>query len=252
MNFDVCRTIDIDLYLDESGKCLRNHRSDYFAVGGFYCLASDLNQIVKRYRKQNRKMKKARNMDLSSEIKAYEMNPSEKIRLIQSVQDCLSFSGVGVIYNKQAFSSDEYDESVVYLRALKLIVHHIVDDVVSFDQRIRMRISCDKSDVLESCKSEFLRDLYEEFSQIDIEFELDFLDSSVYYKIQIADLVVNTFLLSNQHPDKVQSVIEIMNPERFWRLDIPIEPRAISAVGRRSLIHGVDNSIFDSAVAIVC
>lgn len=78
----------IHVYLDESGSIHKNSRATYFVIGGYLALG-DFNQvcrIISKYKKINKRHKKARCMALTSELKTRQMTVSEKVEILTKIQ----------------------------------------------------------------------------------------------------------------------------------------------------------------------
>ena len=59
----------IYVYLDESGSIHKNSNTRYFAIGGYFCLEQDKMKIKAKYKRENLKLKKVKNISLDKEIK---------------------------------------------------------------------------------------------------------------------------------------------------------------------------------------
>lgn len=77
----------IYVYLDESRSIHKNSKTRYFAVGGYFSYEQDRIKIKSKYKKENLKLKKEKNLSLDTEIKSYDMTEEEKIKVFNKIQD---------------------------------------------------------------------------------------------------------------------------------------------------------------------
>lgn len=64
------------------GSIHKNSKTRYFAVGGYFCFEEDRVKIRAKYKKDNLKLKKAKKLDLDTEIKSYDMTEDEKYKFL--------------------------------------------------------------------------------------------------------------------------------------------------------------------------
>ena len=69
------------------GSIHKNSKTRYFAVGGYFCFEEDRIKIKSKYKKENLKLKKTKELDLETEIKSYDMTEEEKIKVFNKIQD---------------------------------------------------------------------------------------------------------------------------------------------------------------------
>ena len=69
------------------GSIHKNSKTRYFAVGGYFSYEEDRIKIKAKYKKENLKLKKERNIDLDTEIKSYDMTEEEKIKIFNKIQE---------------------------------------------------------------------------------------------------------------------------------------------------------------------
>lgn len=67
------------------GSIHKNSKTRYFAVGGYFSFFEDRVKIKAKYKKENLKIKKAKDLDLNTEIKSYDMTEEEKIRIFNKI-----------------------------------------------------------------------------------------------------------------------------------------------------------------------
>ena len=71
----------------KAGSIHKNSKTRYFAVGGYFCFEEDRIKIKSKYKKENLKLKKEKNLSLDTEIKSYDMTEEEKIKVFNKIQD---------------------------------------------------------------------------------------------------------------------------------------------------------------------
>ena len=71
----------------KAGSIHKNSKTRYFAVGGYFCFEDDRIKIKSKYKKENLKLKKEKNLSLDTEIKSYDMTEEEKIKVFNKIQD---------------------------------------------------------------------------------------------------------------------------------------------------------------------
>ena len=69
------------------GSIHKNSKTRYYAVGGYFCFEEDKIKIKSKYKKENLKLKKEKNLSLDTEIKSYDMTEEEKIKVFNKIQD---------------------------------------------------------------------------------------------------------------------------------------------------------------------
>lgn len=71
----------------KAGSIHKNNKTRYFAVGGYFSYEQDRIKIKSKYKKENLKLKKEKNLSLDTEIKSYDMTEEEKIKVFNKIQD---------------------------------------------------------------------------------------------------------------------------------------------------------------------
>ena len=67
------------------GSIHKNSKTRYFAVGGYFSYEEDKLKIKAKYKRENLKLKKEKNIKLDTEIKSYDMSEEEKIKIFTSL-----------------------------------------------------------------------------------------------------------------------------------------------------------------------
>ena len=102
----------IYVYLDESGSIHKNSKTRYFAVGGYYSFEQDKLKIKAKYKKENLKLKTEKQLAFDTEIKSYNMDEKEKIKIFNKIQDIDTFQGCVKVFDKQAMRKDIVDSNI--------------------------------------------------------------------------------------------------------------------------------------------
>ena len=71
----------------KAGSIHKNSKTRYFAVGGYFSYEQDRIKIKSKYKKENLKLKKEKNLSLDTEIKSYDMTAEEEIKVFNKIQD---------------------------------------------------------------------------------------------------------------------------------------------------------------------
>ena len=104
----------IYVYLDESGSIHKNSNTRYFAVGGYFCFEKDKMKIIAKYKQENLKLKKLKNIDLNSEIKSYHMTEQEKINIFSKIQDIDTFHGCVKVFDKESMRKEIINSNIFF------------------------------------------------------------------------------------------------------------------------------------------
>ena len=85
----------------KAGSIHKNSKTRYFAVGGYFSYEQDRIKIKSKYKKENLKLKKEKNLSLDTEIKSYDMTEEEKIKVFNKIQDIETFHGCVKVFDKK-------------------------------------------------------------------------------------------------------------------------------------------------------
>ena len=105
----------IYVYLDESGSIHKNSKTRYFAVGGYYTFEQDKLKVKAKYKKE-------KEIALDTEIKSYNMEEEEKIKIFNKIQDIDTFQGCVKVFDKQAMRKDIVDSNIFFNYAVKVLI----------------------------------------------------------------------------------------------------------------------------------
>ena len=208
----------IYVYLDESGSIHKNSRTRYFAVGGYFSFEKDKMKIRAKYKQENLKLKKSKNLDLHTEIKSYDMTEEEKISIFDKIQDIDTFHGCVKVFDKALMKKEIIDSNIFFNYAVKVL---IIDCILpglnlqDINEPIEFIISIDNRNIRVGDLNNLETYLKTEFCIYDDDFAITYYDSKTNYGIQLADLIVNTFY--NHYKDNriVKNLIKTLKPKNF-------------------------------------
>ena len=210
--------IEIYVYLDESGSIHKNSKTRYFAIGGYFCFNQDKMKIKSKYRKENLKLKKIKNIALEKEIKSYDMEQTEKIKIFNKIQDIDTFQGCVKVFDKQAMKKEIVDSNIFFNYAVKVLINDCIIpalNIQNINETIDFVISIDNRNIRVGELNNLETYLKTEFCVYDDDFKITYYDSKTNYEIQLADLIVNTFYNKYKDITIVNDVISEIKPKNF-------------------------------------
>lgn len=208
----------IYVYLDESGSIHKNSKTRYFAVGGYFSLEQDKMKIKAKYKKENLKLKKLKNIALDTEIKSYDMEETEKIEIFNKIQDIDTFQGCVKVFDKQAMKKEIVDSNIFFNYAVKVLINDCIIPTLNLQngaEPIEFIISIDNRNIRVGELNNLETYLKTEFCIFDDDFKIKYYDSKTNYGIQLADLIVNTFYNRYKDITIVANVIKELKPKNF-------------------------------------
>ena len=217
----------IYVYLDESGSIHKNSKTKYFAVGGYFSLEQDKMKIKAKYKKENLKLKRLKKIGLDTEIKSYDMEEIEKIRIFNKIQDINTFQGCVKVFDKQAMKKEIVDSNIFFNYAVKVLINDCILPTLNLqnlNEPIEFIISIDNRNIRVGELNNLETYLKTEFCMFDDDFKIKYYDSKTNYGIQLADLIVNTFYNKYKDITIVENLIKELKPKNFR---VSIFPRKI-------------------------
>ena len=217
----------IYVYLDESGSIHKNSKTKYFAVGGYFSLEQDKMKIKAKYKKENLKLKRLKKIGLDTEIKSYDMEEIEKIRIFNKIQDIDTFHGCVKVFDKQAMKKEIVDSNIFFNYAVKVLINDCILPTLNLqnlNEPIEFIISIDNRNIRVGELNNLETYLKTEFCMFDDDFKIKYYDSKTNYGIQLADLIVNTFYNKYKDITIVENLIKELKPKNFR---VSIFPRKI-------------------------
>lgn len=217
----------IYVYLDESGSIHKNSKTKYFAVGGYFSLEQDKMKIKAKYKKENLKLKRLKNLELDTEIKSYNMEEKEKIEIFNKIQDIDTFQGCVKIFDKQAMKKEIVDSNIFFNYAVKVLINDCILPTLNLqnlNESIEFIISIDNRNIRIGELNNLETYLKTEFCMYDDDFKITYYDSKTNYGIQLADLIVNTFYNKYKDISIVENLLKELKPKNFR---VSIFPRKI-------------------------
>lgn len=216
------------VFLDESGSIHKNSKTKYFAVGGYFTFSEDRLKIKAKYRKENLKLKRIKKLDVSEEIKSYNMTQEEKIKIFNQIQDIETFHGCVKVFDKEAMRKEIVDSNIFFNYAVKVLIQDCIIPILNLQNQgetIEFIISIDNRNIRVGELNNLEIYLKTEFCIYDDDFKITYYDSKTNFEIQLADLVVNTYYNSYKNKEIVKDVVKELKPKNFR---VSLFPRNVS------------------------
>lgn len=175
-------------------------------------------KIKSKYRKENLKLKKIKNIALEKEIKSYDMEQTEKIKIFNKIQDIDTFQGCVKVFDKQAMKKEIVDSNIFFNYAVKVLINDCIIpalNIQNINETIDFVISIDNRNIRVGELNNLETYLKTEFCVYDDDFKITYYDSKTNYGIQLADLIVNTFYNKYKDITIVNDVISELKPKNF-------------------------------------
>ena len=200
------------------GSIHKNSKTRYFAVGGYFSYEEDKLKIKAKYKKENLKLKKEKNIKLDTEIKSYDMSEEEKIKIFNKIQDIETFHGCVKVFDKKYMKKEIVDSNIFFNYAVKVLIQDCILPELNLqenDEPIEFIISIDNRNIRVGELNNLETYLKTEFCIYDDDFKITYYDSKTNYGIQLADLTVNTFYNSYKDISIVENLIKELKPKNF-------------------------------------
>ena len=200
------------------GSIHKNSKTRYFAVGGYFSYEEDKLKIKAKYKKENLKLKKEKNLSLDAEIKSYDMTENEKIQIFTKIQDIETFHGCVKVFDKKYMKKEIVDSNIFFNYAVKVLIQDCILPELNLqdnDEPIEFIISIDNRNIRVGELNNLETYLKTEFCIYDDDFKITYYDSKTNYGIQLADLTVNTFYNSYKDISIVENLIKELKPKNF-------------------------------------
>ena len=208
----------IYVYLDESGSIHKNSKTRYFAVGGYFTFEEDKMKITAKYKKANLKLKKIKNLDLTTEIKSYDMSEEEKIEIFNKIQDIDTFHGCVKVFDKSLMKKEIVDSNIFFNYAVKVLITDCIIPLLNLqniNEQVEFIISIDNRNIRVGELNNLETYLKTEFCIYNDDFKITYYDSKTNYGIQLADLIVNTYYNNYKDNTIVSKVIKELKSKNF-------------------------------------
>ena len=200
------------------GSIHKNSKTRYFAVGGYFSYEEDRIKIKAKYKKENLKLKKEKNLSLDTEIKSYDMTEAEKIKIFNKIQDIETFHGCVKVFDKKYMKKEIVDSNLFFNYAVKVLIQDCILPELNLQENnepIEFIISIDNRNIRVGELNNLETYLKTEFCIYDDDFKITYYDSKTNYGIQLADLTVNTFYNFYKNISVVENVIKELKPKNF-------------------------------------
>lgn len=206
------------VYLDESGSIHKNSKTRYFAVGGYFSLEQDKLKIKAKYRKENLKLKKEKELPFDEEIKSYDMTEEEKMVIFNKIQDIDTFQGCVKVFDKKSIRNDIIDSNIFFNYTVKVLINDCIIPSLNLQNNtepIEFIISIDNRNIRVGDLNNLETYLKTEFCLYNDDFTITYYDSKSNYGIQLADLIVNTFYNRYKDISIVENVVKELKSKNF-------------------------------------
>lgn len=210
------------------GSIHKNSKTRFFAVGGYFSFEKDRMKITAKYKKENLKLKKEKELDLATEIKSYDMTEEEKVKIFKKIQDIETFHGCVKVFDKKYMKKEIVDSNIFFNYAVKVLIQDCILPELNLQENeepIEFIISIDNRNIRVGELNNLEVYLNTEFCIYDDDFKITYYDSKTNYGIQLADLTVNTFYNSYKNIKLVENVIKELKPKNFRVSSFPRNSR---------------------------
>jgi len=207
----------IYVYLDESGSIHKNSKTRYFAVGGYFTFEEEKIKIIYKYKKINHKIKLERNINLTKEIKSYDMKDDEKKEFFSKIQNIETFNGCAKIFDKFKMKKEIIYSNIFFNYAVKLLITDCI--LPKLNKKIirncEFYMNVDNRNVGVGNLKNLENYLNTEFCLNNFKFKVTYFDSRRNYGIQLADLIVNTFYNYYKDINIIKGIVSNINFKKF-------------------------------------
>ncbi|MCO7150482.1 DUF3800 domain-containing protein [Vagococcus lutrae] len=205
-------SVNLSIYIDDSGQLHPKYKSDYFIYGGYYCLTEDVASITNTYGRLMKNIYRTRN-----EVKTDKMKDKHKRkvlrRLLRDHENQIHPIFVATYVPKVTI--DFSDKESVQLHKnyiLRRLVEDVINDVtktgvslnkvsVYIDNQSQTNVR--NRDSLENYIKKYFSKrgsyLLKSFTTTDASITVEFLDSKTFRAMQIADFFANTKYCRYEH-----------------------------------------------------
>lgn len=158
---------------------------------------------------------------MASELKARDMTDSQKIEFISSVQQHKDFCGIGITFDKYLMYKDIESENIFFNYGVKILLDDVVFNLVGMSEEVHFSIFCDNRNLRVGDLKDLEQYLNTEFCLENCTFSVSYGDSAGDYRLQLADLVVNTIYLRKKNRAAIIDVLRIMDRDHFSLTQFP-------------------------------
>lgn len=226
--------LNINVYIDESGSIHKNSKTLFFAVGGYFVFNDKKDKVVSFYKKINRDIKISKNILLTKEMKSYDYSISEKINIIEKIQDIDSFCAVSMVFLKEKMNKQIIESNIFFNYAVRLLFQETIIPIVKKkDVVINFIVSVDNRNIRVGDLNNLENYLNTEFCNDEYYFKVTYYDSKYNYGIQLADLMVNSFYNYFKNFDYIKNVFVKFKKKNYRICVFPFH----KIVGKRKKIN---------------
>lgn len=230
-------TLNIYVYLDESGCIHKNSNTRYFAVGGYFTFVWGKNKIISTYKRIDKEMKILRSMPLEKELKSRNMKDREKIAFIKALQNIDTFYGIAKVFDKSKMSKEIVESNIFFNYAVKVLLEDSLLPLLDLNNKmyIHFIIAIDNRNIGIGDLRNLEKYLNMEFCSYSFHFQVKYYDSATHFGIQLADLIVNTFYIYYKDRKMLKNVLSVVD---FTKFRVSLFPGFLR-LGRTKKIHEI-------------
>lgn len=155
---------------------------------------------------------------MKTEIKSYNYSQEERVEIINLVQDYNSFIGISKIFKKLEMKKEIVDENLFYNYSVKILFLDLIKtNIMDYDceDEYLIELNLDNRSVKLRNQNNLEAYLNTEFILTNFKFKVKYYDSRTNYKIQLADIIVNSIYNNYKEPELVYEIIKSMKPKNF-------------------------------------
>lgn len=206
---------EVMIFLDESGHIHRNCQDRYFAIGGYCCPKENSQKIKALYKRRNKKIKEKYGLSLKEELKARNMTVEQKIELFDSVQHAVGFCGIGIVFDKNGMYRKITKENIFFNYGVRTLLDDVVFPLVDMTEKTVFHVVCDNRSIKVGDIKDLEKYLNTEFIMENCSFTVEYLNSANDYRVQLADLIVNTVYMRKHNLSLVKPVLDTLDQNSF-------------------------------------
>lgn len=151
---------------------------------------------------------------VEKEIKSYNMSDNDKINVFNKIQDIDTFYGTVKVFDKNQMRKDVVESNIFFNYAVKLVFKDCIIPLLNLNQvneNIEFIISIDNRNIRVGDLNNLETYLKTEFCLNNFDFKVTYL----WFSIQLADLIVNTFYNSYKDRKIVNKVLPHLKGKNF-------------------------------------
>jgi len=168
---------------------LKNER--YFVIGGF--ITNDLHKVTSSHKKIEKIVKLRKNIQIKEniELKSSKINVSQQALFINELYSLDNVIPIAVIVDKHNLSKLGASENVAYNFFVKTLLNYLFNCGISMLKTNKIELRLDNRNTSVKALKDLETFLDWEFNNMNIDFNVKYLDSKDNRDVQMADYVAN-------------------------------------------------------------